>query len=412
GLNAALVPVNGGYTVKEAFAEASIPVIQGMRFIQDLTFDLGYRYSDYTSDVETDTYKYAGTWTIDNQLKLRASYQRAVRAPNIVELFGPVTGNLFALGNDPCHKDAPGDALSVNGYTFDQCARTGVTQAVWDAGGPSNSPADQYNTIIGGNVDLDPESSDTYSYGFILNPNFMDNVSLTVDYYDIKVDKAITQVLGETKLTECLNGNLAICGDIHRNHNADDSLWLGNASPTNGIDAIYINSGFFQVKGIDTEIHSTWDLGNRWGSLDVSDQLAYVDSWEQQELPGTKVEHCEGLYGESCETPLPKYRNRFSTTWTSPWNVILNVSWRYVDGVKEVPGADDAINIPSRNYFDVAAIWNVTEYATVRAGVNNLLDTAPPTQDNGITARNNGNVYTGAYDAMGQYWFLAASFHM
>ena len=141
-----------------------------------MTLDLGYRYSDYTTDINTDTYKYAGTWTIDNQLKLRASYQRAVRAPNIVELYGPVTGNLFAMGNDPCNKAAPGDALSVNGYTFDQCARTGVTQAVWDNGGPANSNADQYNTVIGGNLDLDPESSDTYSYGFILSPNFLDEL--------------------------------------------------------------------------------------------------------------------------------------------------------------------------------------------------------------------------------------------
>ena len=112
------------------------------------------------------------------------------------------------MGNDPCHKAAPGDALSVNGYTFAQCARTGVTQAVWDTGrSVANSPADQYNTIIGGNPDLDPESSDTYSYGFILNPNFLENVTLTVDYYDIKIEKAITQVNGEATLTACLTGN-------------------------------------------------------------------------------------------------------------------------------------------------------------------------------------------------------------
>ena len=156
--------------------------------------------------------------------------------------------------------------------------------------------------------------------------------------------------------------------------------------PTNGVDALYINSGFFQVKGIDAELHSTWDLGNGWGSLDVSDQLAWVDSWEQQELPGTPAESCEGLYGESCETPLPEYRNRFSTTWITPWNVTLNVSWRYVDGVDMVPGADDPVDIESNNYFDLAAIWNVTDFATLRAGVNNLLDTAPPITDNGITA--------------------------
>jgi len=88
------------------------------------------------------------------------------------------------------------------------------------------------------------------------------------------------------------------------------------------------------------------------------------------------------------------------------------VSWRYVDGVDMVPGAPDPVDIESKNYFDLAGVWNVTDWATLRAGVNNLLDTAPPITDNGITARNNGNTYPGGYDALGQYWFVAASFHM
>ena len=135
------------------------------------------------------------------------------------------------MGNDPCHKNAAATCTSVNGYTFAQCARTGVTQAVWDPGGPGNSPA---RSIQHGHrrqcLDLDPESSDTYSYGFILNPNFLDNVTLTVDYYDIKVENAITSVNGETTLTACINGNDAACAGIHRNAAANDSLWLGNAS--------------------------------------------------------------------------------------------------------------------------------------------------------------------------------------
>ena len=124
------------------------------------------------------------------------------------------------------------------------------------------------------------------------------------------------------------------------------------------------------------------------------------------------MENCEGLYGQSCETPLPEYRNRFSATWTTPWNVLVNFSWRFIDGVDMVPGSADPVNIDSQNYFDLAGIWNVTDYATLRAGVNNILDTSPPLTDNGVTARNNGNTYPGAYDALGQYWFIAATFHM
>jgi len=419
GLSAALVPVNGGYTVKEGFTEASVPIVEGKRFMEEVSLDLGYRYSDYTTGVNTDTYKFAGTWAFDNQVKLRASYQRAVRAANIVELYQPENGTLFSMNNDPCHrpKDANGviiGNLSQNGYTFDQCARTGVTQTVWDSGGPGNSNAKQYNTWVGGNPNLDPEESDTYSAGFILTPNFAEGLSLTVDYYDIKVDKAITQVNGETTLRLCLEGNDATCALIHRNQSASGSLFLGNGSPTNGVDAIYLNSGFLEVKGVDAEAHYTLGIGERWGSVNFSDQVGYINSWQQEEYSGAGTESCDGYYGESCETPLPKLRNRFSATWMTPWNVTVNFSWRYVDDVKMVDtvAAANRINIDAYHYFDLAAIWNITDWVSVRGGVNNLLDEEPPITDNGVTLRNNGNTYPGGYDYLGQYWFIAATFQM
>jgi iron complex outermembrane receptor protein len=419
GLNAPLVPVNGGYTVKEGFTEASIPIIQDKRFAQDVTLDLGYRYSDYTTGVNTDTYKYAGSWAIDNQVKLRASYQRAVRAANIIELYQPHNGTLFSMNNDPCHrpKDAAGNIignLSQDGYTFAQCARTGISQTVWDNGGPGNSNAKQYNTWVGGNPDLAPEESDTYSAGFILTPNFAEGLSLSADWYDIKVDKAITQVNGATTLRLCLTGNDATCALIHRNPGAGGSLFLGDAGPTNGVDAIYLNSGFLEVKGIDTETHYTFNIGERWGSVNVSDQLSWVKSWQQEEYRGAGTEMCQGNYGESCETPLPDLRSRFNVAWLTPWNVTVNFSWRYispVDMVKGVPAAQ-RINIDAYNFYDVAFQWNVTSWVSVRGGVNNLLDTEPPIVDNGVTLRNNGNTYPGGYDYMGQYWFIAATFQM
>jgi outer membrane receptor protein involved in Fe transport len=418
GLSAPLVPVNGGYTVKEGFTEASVPIVQGKRFMEDITLDLGYRYSDYTTDVNTDTYKFAGSWAIDNQVKFRASYQRAVRAANIVELFQPANGTLFSMNNDPCDRRSNGVIIpgnvSVNGYTEAQCARSGVTAAIWAGGGAGSSNAKQYNTWVGGNPNLDPEESDTYSAGVILTPNFAEGLSLTVDYYDIKVDKAITQVNGATTLRLCIEGNDATCALVHRNHAAGDSLFLGQGGPDNGVNAIYINSGFLEVKGIDAEAHYTLAIGERWGSVNFSDQIGWVESWQQEEYPGAGSELCDGNYGESCETPLPDLRNRFTATWQTPWNVMVNFSWRYVspvDMVKTVP-ADERVNIDAYHYFDIAASWNVTDWFTVRGGVNNLLDEEPPITDNGVTLRNNGNTYPGGYDYMGQYWFIAATFQM
>jgi outer membrane receptor protein involved in Fe transport len=420
GIAAPLVPTNGGYTVKEWFTEASIPLVEGKSFAQEVRLDLGYRYSDYTTDVTTDTYKYAGSWAIDNQIKLRASYQRAVRAANIVELYQPVNGTLFTMTVDLCNRPTDDDGvpigtLSTSGYTFDQCARSGVTQAVWDSGGPGNSNALQYNYIVGGNPNLDPEESDTYSAGFILTPNFLEGFALTVDWYDIKVEQAITQVNGETTLQQCLTGSDVACELVHRGPGG--TLFRGEAGlefPDNGIDAIYLNSGFFEVKGVDLEARYTFNIGERWGSVSLANMLAYVDSWQQEEYPGTETESCDGLYGESCETPLPEYRNRLTATWVTPWNVTMNVAWRYTSEVKMVSGvpAADSIDIDSFHYFDLAAIWDITDWVSVRGGVNNILDEEPPITQNGVTLRNNGNTYPGAYDALGQYWFLAASFHM
>ena len=410
GLNAALVPTDGGYTVQEAFTEASIPIIEGKRFAQDVTLDVGYRYSDYDTDVTTDTYKFAGSWAIDNQIKLRGSFQRAVRAANIVELFQPINGNLFSMNNDPCKKASAAAAVSVNGYTFAECARSGVSQAVWDNGGPGNSPAKQYNTVLGGNTDLEPEESDTYSVGFVLTPDFLEGLMLSVDWYDIKVEKAITQVSGETTLTQCIEGNDQACAAVNRG--PGETLWLGNAGPTNGIEAFYINSGYFQVKGVDLDASYVLDLGDGWGSVNISTILAYVDSWEQEEFPGVGAERCEGLYGDSCETPLPQLRNRFTAAWTTPWDVLLNVSWRYVDDVQLVSSAATGVDIDAFNYFDLAGIWNVTDNVSLRMGVNNVFDESPPITDNGQTARNNGNTYPGGYDHLGQNWFVAATLQM
>ena len=112
-----------------------------------------------------------------------------MRAPNIVELFGR-SGGLFAMGNDPC-SGATGDGLS-DGDTPSSSARAPACPRRYGIPAVRNSPADQYNTVIGGNLELDPESSDTYSYGFILTRTSSVDSQLTLDYYDIKVEDAIT----------------------------------------------------------------------------------------------------------------------------------------------------------------------------------------------------------------------------
>lgn len=402
GLTAALVPVDGGYDVTEGFAELNIPLIEGKDWAKSMFLDLGYRYSDY-SNYNTDTYKIAGTWAIDEQIMLRGGYNRAVRAPNIVDQFRPQQGNLFAMDNDPCSNVVNGK--SGRGYTFEQCARSGVSQQVWDNGGPSDSPARQYNTLVGGNTDLDPEKSDTYTVGVVLTPDFVEGLTLAVDYYDIKVEDAITEIEPETTLVQCIE-NGTFCDKVFRTTN--DSLWLGNAGPTAGIQALSDNIGYFQVKGVDIEASYNLEMGS-WGNTLFSTVVGYVDSWEQEEYKGAGAIDCVGLYGGSCGTPTPEWAARTSVTWATPWSVTLNLNWRYVDSYKQTQTSNPPTDPDAVNYFDLAANWDVTEWATIRGGINNVFDETPERIPQGVTERENGNTYPNLYDALGQYLFIGAT---
>jgi outer membrane receptor protein involved in Fe transport len=406
GLAAALVPIKGRLEVQEFFAEASVPIVEGRDWAELVSIDLGYRYSDYDPDNTADTWKITGNWAPIDDIRFRGGFQRAIRAANIIEMFQPVQGTLFDMADDPCADVNPATGLSGAGYSFAECARSGVTQAVWNAGGPQSSPAEQYNTVIGGSVDLEPEESDTWTVGFVFTPDFVEGLTVSLDYYDIKIDGAISEIEQQTTLTECIE-NSQFCDKVHRG--PQDTLWLGNASPTNGIEAFYQNIGYYEVKGIDLEASYAIGIGD-FGSLNFSTLLGYVDSWEQEEYSGAGAEECQGTYGGSCGTPTPELRNRFTTTWLTPWNASVNLTWRYIDEVEHVQ-SNSPVDIDSFNYFDVSGIWDVTSWASVRAGVNNLLDEEPPITDNGVTARNNGNTYTGIYDHLGQYWFLGGSVH-
>jgi len=399
------VQTRGRYDVKEIYFEANVPVVEDAPFVQSLAVDLGYRYSEYDFGPTTDTYKVAGSWQINDDLKLRGSYQRAVRAPNLVDLFRPQVGSLFPMTNDPCEKANPGDALSIEGFNFEQCARSGVTQALWNAGGPVSNPASQYNDIEGGSPDLEPEEADTYTGGLIFTPGFVDGLSVSLDYYSIEIEGAIQGVQAATSLNQCLlTGDPTFCNAVNRDESG--SLWFGNpATLDNSIDARSTNIGFLSTKGMDVEINYSFDVGDM-GTVNIANIAGFVFKWEQQEYPGAASLRCEGVYGLGCQLPTPELKNRMQTTWATPWNVTASLIWRYIEGTEElISGGGQGLDLEDQSYFDIAASWDVTDWAQVRFGINNLLDEAPPRVVQGATDFENGNTYPGMYDPLGQYIF-------
>lgn len=401
GLGAALVPTKGRYDVTDFYVEASIPLVEGVTLVDSLILDLGYRYSDYSFGPTTDTYKYAGTWNLNEGLMFRGSFQRAVRAPNVVELFEPLGGGLFAMQREPCFRADPSQRLSDSGYSFEQCARSGVSQAVWDQGGPAGNPANQYNQLAGGTTDLEPEESDTVSFGVVWTPTFVDGLSITVDYYDIEIEGAIQSPDEEVILLGCIETG-AQCERVNRG--IGDTLWLGQATADNAIFAPYSNIGFLAVEGYDVEINYIFDFNN-WGTFQLSNLSGFVDSYEQEDFPGAGVVECEGAYGGTCGLPIVDFSNRMQLTWATPWDVTANLTWRHIAEVEQKFVSGTPNDIPSQDYIDIAATWDVTDWGQLRFGINNVTDEEPPLVGNGTTARENGNTYPGVYDALGMYMF-------
>ena len=214
GSGGAVSPINGGFTVREAFTEVRLPLASHVAGADDLAFEGGYRYSKYSLGFNTNTYKLGLEWAPVRDARFRGSFQRAVRAPNIGELFTPQAVGLDGA-HDPCA--ALANATTCQGTTPAQCALTGVTPAQYGHIVPN--AALQYNGLFGGNPNLKPEVADTYTVGLVLQPRMVPNLTLSFDYFDIKIKNVIGAVGGNTIIKTASRAGV-VCNAVHRDATA------------------------------------------------------------------------------------------------------------------------------------------------------------------------------------------------
>jgi outer membrane receptor protein involved in Fe transport len=378
--------VNGQYDVTEEFIEMSIPLVDGKKGIETLGFTGGYRHSDYSIAGTTDTYKLQMEYAPIKQVRFRASYNRAVRAPNNLELFSTPNITLFG-GRDPCAGAAPS-------ASFAACALTGVTLAQY--GAIDANPANQYDQQVSGNTSLKPEVADTYTVGVVLNP--IRNLNLTVDFYDIKIKELISSYGASFILNQCVAGNTTFCPLIHRG--GGGSLWYGGGYVENGT----LNLGSEQTRGIDVTGYYKMDLGAS-SSLTFDFVGTYLDKFDVTRLVGGTVVSCAGQFGDNCGTPLPKWRHKLRVTWASKSGLSVSAAWRYFNGTSNDSPANysaDVQKIPNVSYFDLSLSARIGDNYTFRLGAQNLLDKTPPFLD-GNFSNNGSNVYAQVYDSLGRY---------
>lgn len=411
GQGAPTLPVFGEFDVKEAFAELRIPIVQD-GFFRYLGLEAGYRYSDYgvgSNSFSTDTYKLGIDFAPIRDIRFRAAYNRAVRAPNIQELFAPqrvaLNGN-----SDPCAGNAPAATLA-------QCQAQGVSAAQY--GTIAGNPAGQYNGLIGGNPNLQPEIADTYTVGIVLQPSFIPRLAITIDWFKIKIDQPIQPIGQDTILATCVQTlDPLFCGLIRRDQFG--SLWR---TGTGFVIDQPQNVGAFSTRGIDIGIGYSLPISDSLGSVNFN----MVGTWLDQLITDNGVTDpydCAGLYGLICTTPNPEWRHKLRMTYSHPSGLGFSLQWRYFSAVTLDRASDQAVlqgtfapfneRIPSQSYFDLTLTARIGDHYNFRLGVNNILDREPPIVGaNGTSAVINsctgvfcsGNTFPNVYDAMGRYIF-------
>ncbi|GIL39262.1 TonB-dependent receptor domain-containing protein [Roseiterribacter gracilis] len=396
-------PIAGSFDVKEVFGEARIPLITDRPFFNSLSAEVGGRYSDYSTAGTTESFKLGAEWSPVQGIRVRSGLQRAVRAPNLTELFGPQRTVTAAL-TDPCEGARPT-------ASFAACQRSGVTAVQYGLIAPA--AGQQSGALIGGNPNLSPETSRTKTFGVQFNPPQIPGLTLSLDYFDIDVQKLITTVPAGIELTQCINAN-TFCNLIQRNP-ATGSLVTGGFVTTT-----YVNAGYLKTKGIDVAATYAMDLGS-YGAVALNFAGTHLSKYEVQILSGTPSYRCDGLFGVTCGIPLPTWRHRLTTTWTpadGPYSV--SATWRFIGSTSNDKSSSAQfltatyqpydLKMAQRHYFDLSASAALNDNLTLRLAINNLLDKDPPLSASTGGQVANGAFYGGMYDSIGRYMSLGATY--
>ncbi len=415
------LPIKGSYSVRDIYNETVIPLVTDKTFFQDLSLELGYRKSSYSvpggTDRSASTWKVQGSWAPVEDIRFRVSRNRAVRSPNIGELFSNQSVGLFA-GTDPCAGTAVGGL--VNGYTAAQCARTGVTAAQF--GNLSPNSAQQYNGRFGGNLNLRPEKADTWTAGVVFKPeSFLNGLVLSADYFNVKVKDAVGTIGAQVTLNQCVQTGAAnFCSLINRAPAsagpAAGSLWLNESG---FVDDRTTNTGAFKTSGVDFSGFYKTNIGENKISWKLDG--TWLDKLISQPFTGGFDYDCTGFYGLTCGNSNPKWRFNTNVKLETANGFAVTTRFRFISAVKvdgvspdadlASPGAAPKVDekIPSFTYFDLLFAAPIKDTMTFRIGVNNVFDRDPPliSQASLPGTVGNGNVLVGTYDYLGRKVFVS-----
>lgn len=417
GTGAPLPDRRGGLSLNELFLEISAPLVRGKPGVESLNFEGGYRDTEFETAAGSQKYgswKYGMDWAPIKGLRFRAMQQRATRAPNVNELYAPVVSGLSNLATDPCQLALINTADANTAGTLSAlCRATGVPAS--QVGFVPAPAAGQISQVSGGNANLSPEEADTLTVGLVFEPTFVPGLSVTLDYFKIEINKAVSSPTTSQVLDGCYRAALnpgfspsnPFCGLITRN-----SL-TGSLNGTTGVSQQLSNLGRVNAEGYDLGVNYRLNAG-AVGRFDFGLQATVTTESSFQSLPTVAVIDCLGFYGQDCGGPTPKTKWSQRTTW-SKGDFSAGYNWRRigkttVQDIRAASFAPQFRSIKDYDYVDLNFSWSPVKMLTLTLAVTNAFDKQPPEVGNTIatTATNSGNTFPATYDVVGRAFSVGA----
>ncbi|MFD1951460.1 TonB-dependent receptor domain-containing protein [Sphingomonas arantia] len=391
------------FEVKEAFGEISIPLLKDVPFFQELTLTGSGRISDYKGSTGT-TYSYSGevSWRPIEDIRFRASYNRAVRAPNLSDLYSAQSQNFAPAPNDPCSARNIGTGSTTRAAN---CAAAGV---------PANYDfvyTSSIELVSGGNTALTEEKSDNYTVGGVLTPRFIPGLSISVDYFDITVDDVITAPSAQQIMNACYDAadiNNQFCGLFTRNGTgAGPQDEVPYQILQGSLQQTVLNYAKLKARGIDSEISYRRNLGFGTASFRaVWTHTLQRDQFLNPADPG----RADQILGQLND---PKNRINVNTSlkvgtftlgYQGRWigRQVLNTYEDLNSLQGRPPENEDYADVRSYGnvfYHDIRFDAEVSDRFNVYLGIDNITDRLPPFGLTGVGAG------SGIYDVRGRYLY-------
>lgn len=418
GLNAGnkLPDTRGQFDVIEAYAEVKVPILADKPFFKLLELGGAFRVADYSTVGTIYSYSAQGTWQPVEDLRLRATWARAVRAPNIGELYSGLSQTFPSGLQDPCE----GIGATGGGALGDNCrAAPGVNANIAGNGTFTLSQGDRQGIsgFDGGNPNLNEEKADSWTVGAVLNPRSIDalrNLTLTVDYYNIKITNIIATVGRGTILDQCYNqGNAPLCDLIIRRPTATAT---NSAGSIEFINDLAVNAAKQETQGLDVTVN--WFTPVNFFQTDgrLNFNLSYTHLFQNDYTPlaGATVDRADGEIGTAADRftgTLGYSSDKFKWSFTGTFigkSYEDDVSWCAFFG----DGSPRCVSVPAEFYLDTQMSFMPKEKFEVYFGVDNLLDNKAPNILSNTTFNTTGaDTAADVYDIFGRRYYAGVRFH-